>query len=113
MIRIAITAAAYDAIAETLPLGTVAYDAKVSANGEPFIWVERSALDSLELVVRLALLDSEVRGLREFHAKVRAARDARQTELVMVAPDRRPWWRRIAGFGITHSGVNRPPHGSP
>jgi hypothetical protein len=102
MIRIPITAEAYDAVAKTLPLGTVPYEAKVAANGERSIWVERSALDSLELVVRLALLDAEVRGLREFHDEVRAARDAwhAQAEQVTVAPDRRLWWRRVAGFGI-------------
>jgi hypothetical protein len=109
VIRIAVTAEAYEAIAKTLPLGTVAYDAKVAAGGEPSIWVERSALDSLELVVRLALLDAEVSGLREFHAEVRAARDAShaQAERVTLAPESRPWWRRLAGFGIdAYSSVN-------
>jgi len=102
MIRIAITAEAYDAVAKMLPLGAVAYDAKVSASGEPSVWVERNALDSLELVVRLALLDSEVGGLKEFHAEVRAARDAwhARAEQVTLAPGRRPWWRRVAGFGV-------------
>jgi hypothetical protein len=105
MIRVAITAEAFDAVAKTLPLGTVAYEAKVTASGECSIWVERSALDSLELAVRLALLDGgEVRGLREFHAEVRAARDAwhAQGERATLAAER-PWWRRIAGFGINAS----------
>jgi hypothetical protein len=44
------------AIARTLPCGTVPYEAKVAARGERSIGVERSALDGLELVVRLALL---------------------------------------------------------
>jgi hypothetical protein len=101
MIRIAITAEAFDAVAATLPLGTVAYGAEIAASGERSIWVERSALDRLELVVRLALLDAEVRGLKELHAEVRAARDAwhAQAERVTLAPERRPWWRRLAGFG--------------
>ena len=108
VIRIPITAEAYEAIAATLPLGTVAYEAKVAAGGERSIWVERSALDSLELVVRFALLDNRCWGLKEFHAEVRAARDASraQAEQATPAPKRRPWWRRVAGFGISasHSG---------
>ena len=105
VIRIPITAEAYEAIATTLPLGSVGYEAKVAASGERSIWVERSALDRLELVVRLALLDTDVRGLKEFHAEVRAARDAwhAQAEGVTIAPERRSWWRRIAGFGISAS----------
>jgi hypothetical protein len=61
-IRIAITAEAF-AVAATLPLGTIAYGAEVFARGERSVWVERSALDSVDLVVRLALLDhGEVNG---------------------------------------------------
>ena len=116
MIRIAVTAEAFDAVAATLPLGTVAYGAEIAASGERSIWVERSALDRLELVVRLALLDAEVRGLKELHAEVRAARDAWHAlvERVTLAPERRPWWRRLAGFGLTPpSRISRPPHASP
>ena len=105
MIRVPITAEAYDAVAKTLPLGTVPYEAKVAANGERSIWVERSALDSLELAVRVALLDNRCWGLKEFHAEVRAARDASraQAEQATLTAERRPWWRRIAGFGINAS----------
>jgi hypothetical protein len=105
MIRIAIAQAAFDAIAKTLPRGTVPYEAKVAASGELSIWVQRSTLDSLELFVRLALLDGEVLGLREIHAEVREARDAwfAQSERVTLAAELRPWWRRVAGFGINNS----------
>jgi hypothetical protein len=48
MIRIAITAEAFDAIATTLPFGTVSYEAKVTADGGRFIWLERRALDRLD-----------------------------------------------------------------
>ena len=69
MIRIAITAEAFDAVAATLPLGTVAYGAEIAASGERSIWVERSALDRLELVVRLgddeALRDEEHQNRRQ------------------------------------------------
>jgi hypothetical protein len=46
MIRIAITQAAYDAIAATLPLGSVGYEAE-RTKGEVHIWVERKWLDKL------------------------------------------------------------------
>ena len=41
MIRIAITPEAYDAVAKTLSLGTVAYEARRTDNGEVLIWLER------------------------------------------------------------------------
>ena len=47
MIRIAITEAAFKAITATLPLGSVAYEAEVTAKGERLIWIEPSALDRL------------------------------------------------------------------
>jgi hypothetical protein len=43
MIRIAITAAADEAIAATLPLGSVGYETKRTEKGEIFIWLERRA----------------------------------------------------------------------
>ena len=39
MIHIAITQAAFDAIALTLPLGSVAYEQEANANGEREIWL--------------------------------------------------------------------------
>jgi hypothetical protein len=36
MIKIAITAAAYDAIARTLPLGSVGYEAEANERGERY-----------------------------------------------------------------------------
>jgi hypothetical protein len=47
MIRIAITQAAYDAIAATLPLGSVGYETQRTQNGKVFIWLERRAIDRL------------------------------------------------------------------
>ena len=40
MIRIAITQAAYEAIAATLPLGSVGYEAQRTDKGERLIWLE-------------------------------------------------------------------------
>src|SRR5208337_291099 len=47
MIRIAITEAAFKAITATLPLGSVACEAEVTAKGELLIWIEPSAVDRL------------------------------------------------------------------
>jgi hypothetical protein len=45
MVRIAITAEAYDAIARTLALGTVACEPQPDENGERLIWIEERRLD--------------------------------------------------------------------
>jgi hypothetical protein len=47
MVRIAITQAAFEAIAKTLPLGSVGYENKVNAKGEHLIWLEPSVVDRL------------------------------------------------------------------
>jgi hypothetical protein len=79
MIRIAITAAAYDAIAATLPLGSVGYEAKRSADGGYFIWLERRALHRLdalrqpgegysEVILRMARIEASRPGRRRVPA---------------------------------------------
>ena len=45
MIRIAITQAAFDAIAATLPPGSVAYENAVDDGGLRYIWLEARWLD--------------------------------------------------------------------
>jgi hypothetical protein len=47
MVRIAITQAAFDAIAKTLPLGSVGYENAVNEKGERLIWLEPSMVDRL------------------------------------------------------------------
>jgi hypothetical protein len=47
MIRIAISRAAFDAIASTMPLGSVAYEPEANANGERYIWLEPKVVDRL------------------------------------------------------------------
>jgi hypothetical protein len=49
MIRIAITPAAYDAIAATLPLGRVGYENKTN-EGERLIWLDRAVVDRLRAI---------------------------------------------------------------
>jgi hypothetical protein len=75
MIRIAITATAYEAIKATLPLGSVGYEAKRTDQGEVLIWLERRALDRLdalrqpgegysEIILRMAAMESSWPGRR-------------------------------------------------
>jgi hypothetical protein len=48
MIRIAITPAAFEAIAKTLPLGSVGYENKVNEKGERLIWLDPALLARLK-----------------------------------------------------------------
>jgi hypothetical protein len=47
MVRIAISKAAFDAIAETLALGSVGYENKTDEHGNRLIWLDRSVVDRL------------------------------------------------------------------
>jgi hypothetical protein len=47
VIRIAISQAAFDAIAKTLPLGSVGYENKVNEKGERLIWLDPGVVDRL------------------------------------------------------------------
>ena len=47
MIRIAISQAAFEAIARTLPLGTVSFENKITEDGERLIWLPSNVVDRL------------------------------------------------------------------
>jgi hypothetical protein len=47
MIRIAISQAAFDAIARTMPFGSVNFEAGVDDKGERYIWLPRAVVDRL------------------------------------------------------------------
>jgi hypothetical protein len=47
MIRIAITEAAFEAISETLPLGSVGYENKTNEQDNRLIWLDRAVVDRL------------------------------------------------------------------
>jgi len=47
MIRIAITAEVYEAIAATLALGSVGYEAETTAKGVRPIWIETAVVERL------------------------------------------------------------------
>ena len=69
MIRIAITAAAHEAISSALPFGSVGYEAKRGEDRQIFLWLERRALDRLdalrhpgegysEIILRMAQIEA-------------------------------------------------------
>jgi hypothetical protein len=47
LVRIAISQAAFDAIAKTLPLGSVGYENATNEKGERLIWLDPSVVDRL------------------------------------------------------------------
>jgi hypothetical protein len=47
MIRIAITQAAFDAVAATLPLGSLGFEREPNDMGERMIWLEQRVIDKL------------------------------------------------------------------
>jgi hypothetical protein len=47
MVRIAISQAAFDAIAKTLPFGDVGFENATNEKGERLIWLERGVVDRL------------------------------------------------------------------
>jgi hypothetical protein len=47
MVRIAITQAAFDAIAKTLALGSVGHENKIDERGQRLIWLDRAVVDRL------------------------------------------------------------------
>jgi hypothetical protein len=47
MIKIAITEAAFKAIARTLPVGSVGYEAEANERGERLIWIDDRQADKL------------------------------------------------------------------
>jgi hypothetical protein len=52
MVRISVNQAAFDAIADTMPLGSVGYEAAVDGKGERLIWVEARVIDKLTALLR-------------------------------------------------------------
>jgi hypothetical protein len=48
VIRIAISQAAFDAIAATMPLGSVSYESAANADGERLIWLAAAVVDRLK-----------------------------------------------------------------
>jgi hypothetical protein len=52
MIRIAITAAAFDAIAAPLPLGSVSFERHPADDGQRLVWLDRSVVAHLRALRR-------------------------------------------------------------
>ncbi len=47
MVRIAISPAAFEAIAATLPVGSVGFEHELNAQGERLIWLDAAVVDRL------------------------------------------------------------------
>ena len=47
MIKFAISQAAFDAIASTLPLGSVGYENEVNERGERYVWLDHGVVNRL------------------------------------------------------------------
>ena len=47
MVRIAISAEAFEAICATLPLGSVAYEAERGLDGTVYVWLDAKSVDRL------------------------------------------------------------------
>jgi hypothetical protein len=117
VIRISISSAAFNAIKATLPLGAAAYEPQRTAQGDFFIWIERSWLNKLEAlrqpgealsetIVRLVAMEGggrpRRRGAELFGPKSRPAPRGARARLVEddhdAAPRRRPCGR-AGGLG--------------
>jgi len=79
LIRISITPAAFEAIAATLPLGSVGYESKVDTMGERLVWLEAAVVDRLTALrgpgesysdVILRLVDMEAQSRSEAVARI-------------------------------------------
>jgi hypothetical protein len=57
MIRIAISPEAFEALAETMPLGSVGYENKTNERGERLIWLDKPIVDRLGAIRRLGYSD--------------------------------------------------------
>jgi hypothetical protein len=82
MVRIAITQAAFEAIAKTLPLGSVGYENKIDEDGNHLIWLDRAVVDRLlamrgpgesysDVILRLAAADMKQGADHEARSRVR------------------------------------------
>ena len=60
MIRIAITQAAFNAIAATLQLGSVSYENHVNERGERYVWLPPNVVDRLKAQRQLGESYSDV-----------------------------------------------------
>jgi hypothetical protein len=70
MIRIAISPAAFDAIAATLPLGSIGYEPQLDRQGQRLVWLETPVVDRLGAMRRPGESYSDViLRLIEFEAK--------------------------------------------
>jgi hypothetical protein len=96
MIRIAISQAAFEAIARSLPFGSVSFENKTNQNGERLIWLEPRVVDRLRAPrgrgesysdVILRPVEPEVRALRSY-----ARRGSQQRRGPQILESSSPKW---------------------
>ena len=91
MIRIAVSQAAFEAIAATLPLGSVGYEAQFDEKGERLIWLESHVLNKLRFL----------RGPGESYSDVILRIAKQEVWRVTDEPPPRPYlreWREARGM---------------
>ncbi len=104
MIRISITAAAFEAIADSLPIGTIAAKPQHSDQGKVFIWIGRQWRDQLDrirrpgedlsdVIIRIAGTPAEVDPIDEL-VRIVGEAEPRKPAAPKRGSDRRPIARR-------------------
>jgi len=91
----------YDIKPETPATGDATGDVvhrATPASGSP----ATPATPDVEMIARVAAMEAELRGLKDMVAELRQARDGWQAQaervtLALPAPERKSWWKRIAG----------------
>jgi hypothetical protein len=79
--RIAITEAAFNVIADSLPIGSTMYQCGVNSDGGRFIWLERRAVDQLyalrqrgeelgDVILRVAAMEAQWPGRRRGRSRL-------------------------------------------
>ena len=94
MIRIAITQAAFEAIAQTMPFGSINFEAGVDADGKRYIWLPRAVVDRVR----------SLRGSGESFSDVilRLAAETRLGSCVDAPVDARGFLTASAMIGCSH-----------
>jgi hypothetical protein len=98
MIRIAITPEAFDAIAATLPLGSVAFEPQLDWQRQRLVWLETAVVDKLaalrgpgesysDLILRLVEVEAQRRPYIHSSCRRACGRGPESTEPTFVGMD--------------------------
>ena len=101
VIRIAISVEAFEAIARTLPLGSVAVEAEANERGERLIWLEAAMVDRLGARQARKMLDRRDRNL--VHSGPPLAALSPSVETIFRLPGIERQWRPVSRVRETGS----------